>query len=106
MASSSWFTFPTVHQASPEDEWKGCRPWRLKRHRTTYTEEQGLVQIVDPDGRCCAICNNVFRILSAPSPLLLRSIIACICNTSTHNHLHQIDWCIWQQHIPCNIWGE
>jgi len=49
-------------QASRTDKFSGCRPWRGVKERRSFAEGVGIVTIIDPDGKVCGICVNVWNI--------------------------------------------
>ena len=48
--------------ALPTDVWFGCVPW-AKHHTVSRMIAMQLVEVKDPDGKICAICVNVYKIL-------------------------------------------
>ena len=48
------------------DKDHGCRPWRGHKVRKFMDPEKGMVEILDADGKICALCNNVYRIVGRP----------------------------------------
>ena len=48
--------------ARPDDEFNGCRPWRHLKKRKVCSPDEGVMEVLDPDGTVCSPCSATFRI--------------------------------------------